>query len=408
MLALAAPFSIAPTGGGRPGSLARCLLLALLLHIWALLMLGNAPGGRAVPGWGVGGSLDIRLGLPDGNLPDRAAADLPPPAGPPGTANTPRQGGVVRPEAAPPAADPTPGSARTGDWRDTAAEQLRGPDASPLPAAPALRLMRPAPPGAPTPFFAPQLALDAVAPPPPALSELPSPQQVAPAPVLGTLPKAVPRVSTAVAPEMPALAALPALPALPSVTPAAALPIALAAPTTAPLAPPPLVPAPVEPMPPPAMAPAPPLAPAVAPPRAPTAESAPATVGAPVTQTTTASAAPPGEIPRLSSSAPPGATAGAPDAGALQGQDVATPPSAAANPPRLNLDLPRLRGGPLSRQALPGVLPLLPRPPELQTQLEKDIEKAARADCRSAHSGAGVLAVVPLVKDALTGKGCRW
>jgi hypothetical protein len=99
---------------------------------------------------------------------------------------------------------------------------------------------------------------------------------------------------------------------------------------------------------------------------------------------------------------------GAPDAGARAGRDVATPAAQAASAPRLNLDLARPRGGEISRQSSRGVLPLMPRPPEIKSRLAEDIEKAARADCRTAHSGAGLLAVGPLVADALRGKGCKW
>jgi hypothetical protein len=99
---------------------------------------------------------------------------------------------------------------------------------------------------------------------------------------------------------------------------------------------------------------------------------------------------------------------GAPDAGAQVGHDVATPAAAPASAPRLNLQLPRPRGGELSRQASPGVLNLLPPPPERKTKLAEDIEKAGKADCRTAYSGMGVLAAVPLAADAVTKDGCRW
>jgi hypothetical protein len=57
------------------------------------------------------------------------------------------------------------------------------------------------------------------------------------------------------------------------------------------------------------------------------------------------------------------------------------------------------------------VLPLLPRPPELPDKLARDIDKAAKADCRTAYQGLGLLAVVPLAADALgggKGSGCKW
>lgn len=77
--------------------------------------------------------------------------------------------------------------------------------------------------------------------------------------------------------------------------------------------------------------------------------------------------------------------------------------------PRLNLELPRSRGGPLSRGAGTGMLPLLPRPPDTMDKLGREIQKAARADCRDAHAGLGLLAVVPLAVDALRKEGgCKW
>ncbi|MDP2004936.1 MAG: hypothetical protein Q8K45_04605, partial [Rubrivivax sp.] len=53
-----------PWPGGLPmvsPTLARTLLLALLLHVWLVLLLGNAPGGTAQPGQGVGGAINVTL-----------------------------------------------------------------------------------------------------------------------------------------------------------------------------------------------------------------------------------------------------------------------------------------------------------------------------------------------------------
>lgn len=36
------------------------------------------------------------------------------------------------------------------------------------------------------------------------------------------------------------------------------------------------------------------------------------------------------------------------------------------------------------------------------------IEAARRHDCKTAYAGAGLLAVIPLVADAVTGTGCKW
>jgi len=105
-------------------------------------------------------------------------------------------------------------------------------------------------------------------------------------------------------------------------------------------------------------------------------------------------------------STPP--SAGARDAGARLGQDVATPAALPASAPRLNLELVRPRGGAISAQGSRGLLQMLPHPPEDTSKLADDIAKAAKADCRKAYSSLGLAAVVPLAVDALREKGCRW
>ena len=117
-----------------------------------------------------------------------------------------------------------------------------------------------------------------------------------------------------------------------------------------------------------------------------------------------------GAAPTAAAAATPSTLPGAPDAGSQVGQDVASPPAAAASTPaRLNLQLARPRGGELSRFSSPGALQLLPRPPEVDEKLGRAIQKAAKADCRSAYGSAGLLAAVPLAVDALrTDSGCRW
>jgi len=101
---------------------------------------------------------------------------------------------------------------------------------------------------------------------------------------------------------------------------------------------------------------------------------------------------------------------GAPDAGAQQGHDVATPPSTSASAPKLNLDLPRQqRGGELARRNSSSMLQLLPQPPEVKSKLSEGMEKSARDDCRKAYGQQlGLLAVVPLAADAAKNKGCKW
>ena len=63
----------------------------------------------------------------------------------------------------------------------------------------------------------------------------------------------------------------------------------------------------------------------------------------------------------------------------------------------------------MSRGAATGLLPMLPRPPETMDKLGRDIQNAAKPDCREAHAGKGLLAVVPLAVDALRQEGgCKW
>ena len=64
--------------------------------------------------------------------------------------------------------------------------------------------------------------------------------------------------------------------------------------------------------------------------------------------------------------------------------------------------------GPSLGRTRSGLVPALPAPAEKKTQLETDLEKANRAKCSEAYAGAGLLAVIPLAKDAVTGKGCKW
>lgn len=128
-----------------------------------------------------------------------------------------------------------------------------------------------------------------------------------------------------------------------------------------------------------------------------------ATSAAPTAPTSAAASAP---TSNLSSAA---AARGLPDAGTRAGADVATPPSAPASAPQLNLQLPRSRGGALSALGSTGLLSVMPRPPEVQREAARVAEKPGQTDCRLAHARMGLLAVVPLAADALKAQGgCRW
>jgi Meckel syndrome type 1 protein len=85
---------------------------------------------------------------------------------------------------------------------------------------------------------------------------------------------------------------------------------------------------------------------------------------------------------------------------------VATPPSAAATARTpLNLSLPR---GESAARRGPGLLDLLPQPPERKSEMQKRIEEAGREDCRNAHADKGLLAIVPLVLAPARDKGCKY
>ncbi len=510
-----------------PTPLPRFLLLAVLLHVWLVLLLGNAPGGTAQLGQGVFGSLNIVLqGVPDGT---QGAATTPPapatPTGAPGEAEQLRFGGAVRDTL--PQISAQPGAAQLGDWAPAPGRQPDGqgagaapeavPDAAGPPAPPpdtraaappavpaaappsvlaavppsVLAAVPPAvlaaappavlpavpPPGqqpaaqappsegatavlgrqrVPVPVAAPEAALQrsapittATLPAVPAAPTLvvPAPlRQVGAAPLPPVVPQAALRSTPALAtPEVPLPAAVPMpsallpaasaekqlasrLPAERAATVAAPLPgvaraptapalAAVPAPLTAPLAPliapsvaAPSVPAPAAPM----AAAAPPSSPEPAlqqlPRLAPAAQAggpqpalpSTAIAAAAVTRAPLQNVPKPGALPVA-----PGQ--GAPDAGSRLGNDVATLPSTPASAPkRLNLELPRMRGGELSRHSTTGLLPALPRPPEVPDKLGRAIEKAAKEDCRKAYAAAGVLAVVPLAVDALREGGCKW
>ncbi len=378
------PARLLPWPRALDTTLGRCLLLAALLHLWLAALLGNAPGGTAPPGQGVAGALNITL---RGPARDGAAEPAPPAEAlnrAPGTAATPRWGGTVRQTE--PAPDSPPGAASLGL---PAAQQ---PDAVPAPAAPvpvpiparaAAPEPAPVPVPAPAPVTVPPAPVRAVppAPVPPAQTAPPEPAAppVPPAEAAeGRLRAASPL--PAPAPAAPALAReaplpaavpLPEVPALPTAAPQ--LQRQLASPLTRPVA------APSQPL-------------------QPSSEGATA-VALPALS----------PVPGVPGAPLPALGTAAPDAGTRVGQDVATPAAAASAPPRLNLQLARPRGGELSRYDTRGALPVLPRPPERDEKLAREIEKAGKADCRQAYSGMGPLAVIPLAVDALRKDGgCKW
>lgn len=351
----------------RPPSttLLRCLLLAGLLHLWLVVWLGSAPGGTAQPGQGVWGAINVTLaGRPSVGTATPALAAAPSSAAP-GVAPAPRWGGAVR--EVQPLPDSEPGAAQLG----LPAE--RRPDAmAQAPPAPPADLPADLPP---TPAIMPTAA-DAVAP-----AAVPAP---VPVPVPGPAPPAI-----LASPQRQLASPL----SLPSQRTAVS-PLATSA------APPALQELAVPPTP----GDAPPVLRQLQP-----AAAATGRVAEP------ALAATPQPLQSLQLQAVPGAVlpavgSAASDADTRAGPDLASPAAAPASaPPRLNLQLARPRGGELSRHDSRGVLPVLPRPPDRDEKLAREIEKAARSDCRSAYSALGPLAVIPLAVDAVRKDGaCKW
>ncbi|MBV8034279.1 hypothetical protein [Roseateles sp.] len=442
-----------------PRLLQRSLLLAALLHVWLVLFFGNAIG-TAAPGRGVWGSLTVQLlsrsggttTMPPGE-PVREWRDN----GAHGKGPQPRQGGRVRP-AAPAAADP--GAAELGRWnpRDVAPEAARTDEASAAPPSTAtLDLPEGFKPIAREPLAAPahhRVAMPAPAielpaaigrlearpstdlvplPPTASLRTLPRPAALPPPP--GELPAPVSRLEAAPPPARAAM--LPRAAELRAAPPAAALSVGTALPATvqrleapgaeggvvAPLSRPSGLRAPA----------APPL---------PSGQDLPAPVQrlestdggvaplqpAPQQRAVPGASAPPelsdalpGQVampagpaglakgdPAADPFAAPKAAAGSPDAGPRLGPDLALPPSSAASAPRAPLNLSLPRGGDIAARRGPGLVDLLPQPPERKSRLEHSIENAANQDCRKAYANTGLLAALPLAVDAARGKGCKW
>jgi hypothetical protein len=81
-----------------------------------------------------------------------------------------------------------------------------------------------------------------------------------------------------------------------------------------------------------------------------------------------------------------------------------------ASPPGFDMDEARKTAHLIAKHRKDGLVALpRPEPPlERDDRLGRAIERARRPDCKSAYSGLGLLAVIPLAKDAVTGSGCKW
>jgi len=115
------------------------------------------------------------------------------------------------------------------------------------------------------------------------------------------------------------------------------------------------------------------------------------------------------------SAAPPGRTAGTTGDGDVFGGTGARPGATGTPGPRIDLDAVRRRARELASDGA-GPRTLLPFPTvkpkddvKTRTETQQAFDKALkRPDCRDAYANMGLAAVVPLVRDALSEKGCKW
>ncbi|XHS77441.1 hypothetical protein ACFJGW_17200 [Burkholderiaceae bacterium UC74_6] len=420
---------------GRPGRarMRQCITLAVLVHVWLVLVFGTAPGGSALPGEGAWGRLSVRLeGPPNFGNPDVSA---PADNGPVGEAQQQRSGGTVRPESSQKLDQP--GAAKTGAWKpvDSPNEPLLTDTATPV-VTPSSSDLSPATPNAQSAQSTsiptlPSAALDQLQ--PMSTSRLSDSNARADAPKIAPLAKATQATRSADLPSM-------AVPSLDGLKPMSTATLNASGSTSPDLpaktseklsrvAPAPIQRNELNQMNLPSLDGVKPMSTATL--DAASANSSnvealrqekAAAMSKLEAAKATTSAQDIGAAPKVDVAAPvagspaPGqgqrpsavASGGSPDAGTQKGHDVATAPSASASKPALNLNLPQR--GPLVRGGSgSGMLAVVPTPPDTKKNaMEKAVKKAEKADCRNAYAGAGILAPAAAVIDAATGKGCTF
>ena len=144
-----------------------------------------------------------------------------------------------------------------------------------------------------------------------------------------------------------------------------------------------------------------------------TAEKTPTTITAPTSTPAPANTLPPASSPpsRATSNPQDGATRHGDDfAAPVPGGAITAPPAGAA--PRINLDSVRQRAREIDREgsAPRTLLPFNVKPKlDTRTKEQQAFDKALnRPDCRDAYAGMGLAAVVPLILDSVSEKGCKW
>jgi len=449
------PSALDKAQGASRERMRQYLLLAVLLHVWLIVMFGSAPGGAAKPGEGAWGRLSVLLEGPART--GSSSATAVPDAGPPGKAAQQRFGGTVRPVES--QQQEQPGAEKTGAWRamDNPNEPML-PEAAPVTPLEAQQAVQvPAVPLSNLDQLKPMSTsrmTDSVS-----RAELPRQTSAAPAKLMPGPPNdlagmAVPSLEGVRPMSTSRMTDSPTRPDLPRQTSAAPAKLApvqpselsgMAAPSlegaqpmstsrmtetagrpelqrqTSLAAPAKLAPtqaAELPNMPLPSLDSLKPMSTATMNAGSSAAESLPRPQEAAAPQKLQPNKLPEiGSAPAVDAVAPvaaspvPGtgsrAPGGSPNAGAQQGHDVATAPSAPDSKKPLNLNLPS-RGPMASRGDGSGILPVMPKPPDTKTAMEKAVKQGERADCRDAHAGDGLLAAVPLAADAVRDKGCKW
>lgn len=79
--------------------------------------------------------------------------------------------------------------------------------------------------------------------------------------------------------------------------------------------------------------------------------------------------------------------------------------------PKTDLDSLKERARQIAREGTGPrtAIPFFTAPPPPKKEMEKAFDKALkRPECKDAYSEMGLAAVIPLIRDAVTEKGCKW
>jgi hypothetical protein len=419
----------------EPPTLTQFVLLSMALHVLVIVLFGTASGGGARRGEGWWGPLDVNLrqlvpdrdagftfgpgaktAAPAAASPRSRAADREASRGP-----APSEVQPVQEEAPPiqpipaeeaPRIQPIPAEAHPDVLEELDRQRAPAPLSAPViepQLAPPIELpprQVPLVPAAPIQRIAPQRIEREVAPP----VELP-PRQVPLVPSAPIQRIAPQRIEREVAPpvvlpprEVPVVPAAPieriAPPAIerevapPVVLPPREVPVVPAAPIEQ------IAPRRLEPVP--GSVPG-ETAPRIERPTSPAAAPAAAPTKQPATRTEPSAAEP---LPRL--------RLGAPQADEdifKPRREVVTPPTEPGGAPHIDREALRQQAREIAARGLEsrGVFTLpIPPPPERESKEARAIDKATKADCRTAYSGLGLLAVPVLVANAISDSGCKW